>query len=69
MQDIGKRNNIQAVVLDRIQFIDFVAFKHKVERIKIEHVTRDDVWREIASKAKCHFQSLTSRAPPDHQNP
>ena len=38
MQHVCERNNIKAVVFDRVQLVDFVAVKHKIEIIQIKHV-------------------------------
>ena len=43
MQHVGERNHIEAPVFDRIQLVDFVAIKHKIEIVQIEHVTCNDV--------------------------
>lgn len=40
MQHICERNNIKAVVLDRVQLVDFVAVKHKIEVFQVKHITR-----------------------------
>ena len=47
MQHIGECNNIQAVVLDRVQLVDFMAVKHKVEIIQIKHVTCHNVREKL----------------------
>ena len=47
MQHISKRNNIKAIVLNRVQLVDLVTVKHKVEVVQIKHVTRDDVWKKL----------------------
>ena len=43
MQHIRERNDIEAVVFDCIQLVDLVAVKHKIEIIKIKHITCYDV--------------------------
>ena len=43
MQHIRERNNIKTIVFDRVQLVDFVAVKNKVEIAQIKHVARDDV--------------------------
>ena len=38
MQYVGKCDDIQAVVFDRIQLLDLVAVKNKVEIVKIKDI-------------------------------
>ena len=47
MQHIGNGNNIKAVVLNYVQPVDFMAVKHKIEIIQIEHVTGNNVWEKL----------------------
>ncbi len=43
VQHIGERNHVKAIVFYCLQFVDLVAVKHKIEIVKIEDVTCDDV--------------------------
>ena len=43
MQYVGQRNNVKAFVFDRVQLVDFMAVKHKIEVIQVEHVTGNNV--------------------------
>jgi hypothetical protein len=40
MQHIGERNNIKAIVLNRVQLVDFVLLKHKIEIIFVADGSR-----------------------------
>ena len=58
MQHIGNRNNIKTVVLDCVQLVNFMAVKHKIEVIQLEHVTRNNVWEKLFQRrsAASYFQ-------------
>ena len=47
MQHIGQRNNIKAFVPNRIEFIDFVAVKHKIKIVEVQHIAGDNVWEKL----------------------
>ena len=69
MQHIGERYHIKAFVFYRIQLVDFVAVKHKIEVVKIEHVAGHDVRVEIVSVARCRFLSRVSKVSQDRESP
>src|SRR5262245_15656244 len=63
MQYIRECNNIKAVVLDRVQFVDFMAVKHEIEIVQIKHVARNNVREKLfqGRSATSYFQNRKRR--------
>ena len=43
VQHVGERNHVKALVFYGVQFIDLVAIKHKIEIVKMQDVTGDNI--------------------------